>query len=68
MAACCNSLFSDFVSQFILPIPYPVIGEFDLVVILMLLYGSVFDGAVTGVDFPLFSKKPCQVNFLKNQN
>jgi hypothetical protein len=34
----------------------------------MLLYGSVFDGAVTGVDFPLFSKKPCQVNFLKNLN
>ena len=31
----------------------------------MLLYGSGFDGAVGGVDFPLFSKKPCQVNFLK---
>jgi hypothetical protein len=34
----------------------------------MLLYGRVFDVAVDGTDLPLFSKKPCQVNFLKNQN
>jgi hypothetical protein len=30
------------------------IGKFDLAWSLMLLYGSVFDAAVTGADFPLF--------------
>ena len=45
-----------------------LVGGFDLAGIVMLLYGRIFDGAVAGVDFPLFSKKPCQVNFLKNIN
>lgn len=40
-------------------------SEFNLVGIVMLLYGRVFDGAVDGIDFPLFLKKPCQVNFLE---
>jgi hypothetical protein len=31
----------------------------------MLLHSHVFDDAVDGIDFPLFSKKPCQVNFLE---
>ena len=43
-------------------------AKFDLVWIVMLLHGRVIDGAVAGVDFQLFSKKPCQVNFLKNKN
>ena len=34
----------------------------------MLLYGSVFDGAVIGIDFSFFLKKTCQVEFLKNLN
>ena len=45
-----------------------VVAKFDLVWIVMLLHGRVIDGAVVGVDFQLFSKKPCQVNFLKNKN
>ena len=40
-------------------------AKFDLVWIVMLLQGRVIDGAVAGVDFQLFPKKPCQVKFLK---
>jgi hypothetical protein len=32
-----------------------VVGRFDLIRILMLLYSSVVDGAVAGLDFPVFS-------------
>jgi len=30
--------------------------------------GCVFDDAVDVVNFPLFLKKPCQVNLLKKRN
>jgi hypothetical protein len=43
-------------------------AELDLVEIVMQLYGPVFDGVGAGVDFQLFSKKPCQVIFFKTKN
>jgi hypothetical protein len=44
------------------------LDEFDLVGIVVLFCSRVFDAAVDTVNFPLFLKKPCQVNFFKKRN
>ena len=45
-----------------------VVGEFDHVEIVILLYGRVFDAAVDDVDFSFFLKNTCQVKFLEKLN
>ena len=45
-----------------------VVGEFDHVEIVILLYGRVFDAAVDDVDLSFFLKNTCQVKFLEKLN